>query len=426
MNNRYRTGDDRADHQYTAADSSWLDISAVFGGGLGATAVCTSYPRVVIGGFGDTTCVEDGQTIPYKRFARIHGNVYGGGEAAPVVGNTMVVIRSSVVGEDTNDVTLNSGVVYGGGLGATAKITGETYVGVFGQSDIKNNIYGGGNAGIVTGSTELQLAYQQQIFPPEFIGFLDSSDNNKLKGYFTCATPGVRYSYTRNGSTPPVPATAATLWDGVPFEFGWTDTVQCIAYLWDTAANQLDSSMIPSPVCFDKATMPVITIDGDSVTLNGTIGARIYYTLDNSNPGDPNNTNRILYGIIGEGADEHPFALSGESQVVRASSEMRGCYPSSVAGLTLEAPTITLTGTHVHIEGPAGSKITYTSGDVDVATPIAPMAGNSRPTPYTGTDSGSNVVEFDLPSATSDYTIKAVAYKPGYLPSPISAAVYRP
>ncbi len=426
MNNRYRTGDDRADHQYTAADSSWLEISAVFGGGLGATAVSTSYPRVVIGGFGDTTCVEDGQTIPYKRFARIHGNVYGGGEAAPVVGNTMVVIRSSVVGEDTNDVTLNSGVVYGGGLGATAKITGETYVGVFGQSDIKNNIYGGGNAGIVTGSTELQLAYQQQIFPPEFIGFLDSSDNNKLKGYFTCATPGVRYSYTRNGSTPPVPATAATLWDGVPFEFGWTDTVQCIAYLWDTAANQLDSSMIPSPVCFDKATMPVITIDGDSVTLNGTIGARIYYTLDNSNPGDPNNVNRVLYGIIGEGADEHPFALSGESQVVRASSEMRGCYPSSVASLTLEAPTITLTGTHVHIEGPAGSKITYTSGDVDVATPIAPMAGNSRPTPYTGTDSGSNVVEFDLPSATSDYTIKAVAYKPGYLPSPISAAVYRP
>ena len=426
MNNRYRTGDDRADHQYTAADSSWLEISAVFGGGLGATAVSTSYPRVVIGGFGDTTCVEDGQTIPYKRFARIHGNVYGGGEAAPVVGNTMVVIRSSVVGEDTNDVTLNSGVVYGGGLGATAKITGETYVGVFGQSDIKNNIYGGGNAGIVTGSTELQLAYQQQIFPPEFIGFLDSSDNNKLKGYFTCATPGVRYSYTRNGSTPPVPATAATLWDGVPFEFGWTDTVQCIAYLWDSAANQLDSSMIPSVACFDKATMPVITIDGDSVTLNGTIGARIYYTLDNSNPGDPNNTNRILYGIIGEGADEHPFALSGESQVVRASSEMRGCYPSSVASLTLEAPTITITGTHVHIEGPAGSKITYTFGDVDVATPIAPMAGNSRPTPYTGTDSGSNVVEFDLPSATSDYTIKAVAYKPGYLPSPISAAVYRP
>ena len=426
MNNRYRTGDDRADHQYTAADSSWLEISAVFGGGLGATAVCTSYPRVVIGGFGDTTCVEDGQTIPYKRFARIHGNVYGGGEAAPVVGNTMVVIRSSVVGEDTNDVTLNSGVVYGGGLGATAKITGETYVGVFGQSDIKNNIYGGGNAGIVAGSTEIQLGYQEQVFLPEFIGFLDNSDNNKLKGYFTCATPGVRYSYTRNGSTPPVPATAATLWDGVPFEFGWTDTVQCIAYLWDTAANQLDSSMIPSPVCFDKATMPVITIDGDSVTLNGTIGARIYYTLDNSNPGDPNNVNRVLYGIIGEGADEHPFALSGESQVVRASSEMRGCYPSSVASLTLEAPTITITGTHVHIEGVAGSKITYTSGDVDVATPIAPMAGNSRPTPYTGTDSGSNVVEFDLPSATSDYTIKAVAYKPGYLPSPISAAVYRP
>ena len=59
-----------------------------------------------------------------------------------------------------------------------------------------------------------------------------------------------------------------------------------------------------------------------------------------------------------------------------------------------------------------------------MATPIAPMAGSIRPTSYSGTDSDSNVVEFDLPSATSDYTIKAVAYKSGYLPSLISATVY--
>jgi hypothetical protein len=424
-NNRYRWADDRANGQYTAADSAWVDIIGVYGGGLGATATCTSYPRVIIGGFPDTTAVENNQTIVAKRFARIQGNVYGGGEAAPVVGNTLVMVRNASVARNATD-SANTGMVFGGGLGATAKVTGETYVGIFGQSNIENNVYGGGNAGIVTGSTELQLAYQQQIFPPEFIAFLDADDGNKLKGKFTCTTPNVKYSYTKDGSDPPVPATAATLWNGVPFEFGWNDTVLCIAYLWDATNNKIDSSMIPSFIAFDKATMPTITIkegtgsNPDTVTLGGSIGARIRYTLDGSNP---THTNGTTYGIVGE-ADGTPFTISG-NQVVKAMTEMRGCYNSSVASLTAEAPTITLTGNHVRIEGPAGSKITYTYGSTDVATPIAPMAGSIRPTSYSGTDSDSNVVEFDLPSATSDYTIKAVAYKSGYLPSLISATVYR-
>ena len=415
-NNRYRSGDDRADHQYTAADSSWIDISAVFGGGLGSTAVCTSYPRVVVGGFPDTTCVEDGQTISYKRFARIHGNVYGGGEAAPVVGNTLVIIRNATIGEDINDVTLNSGMVYGGGLGATAKITGETFVGIYGQSDIKNNVYGGGNAGIVTGSTELQLAYQQQVFPPEFIAFLDADDGGKLKGKFVCTTPDVRFSYTRDGSEPPVPATEATLWDSVPFEFGWNDTVQCIAYLWDDANNKIDSSMIPSLTAFDKATMPIISIDGNNVTLNGSVGARIRYTLDGSEPTHES----TIYGNIGETPEAGatgPFTIA-ETQVVRAISEMRGCYTSSVSSLVCDAPTVTIEGTTCTITGPAGSTLTYTT---DLSTPVSNMAGATRH----GTYVNSNTVTFTIPSG-NDLTIKAVAQKPGYLPSLIGAAVYRP
>ena len=415
-NNRYRSGDDRADHQYTAADSSWIDISAVFGGGLGSTAVCTSYPRVVVGGFPDTTCVEDGQTISYKRFARIHGNVYGGGEAAPVVGNTLVIIRNATIGEDINDVTLNSGMVYGGGLGATAKITGETFVGIYGQSDIKNNVYGGGNAGIVTGSTELQLAYQQQVFPPEFIAFLDADDGGKLKGKFVSTTPNVRFSYTRDGSEPPVPATAATLWDSVPFEFGWNDTVQCIAYLWDDANNKVDSSMIPSLTAFDKATMPIISIDGNNVTLNGSVGARIRYTLDGSEPTHES----TIYGNIGETPETGatgPFTIA-ETQVVRAISEMRGCYTSSVSSLVCDAPTVTIEGTTCTITGPAGSTLTYTT---DLSTPVSNMAGATRH----GTYVNSNTVTFTIPSG-NDLTIKAVAQKPGYLPSLIGAAVYRP
>ncbi len=424
-NNRYRWADDRANGQYTAADSAWVDIIGVYGGGLGATATCTSYPRVIIGGFPDTTAVENNQTIVAKRFARIQGNVYGGGEAAPVVGNTLVMVRNASVARNATD-SANTGMVFGGGLGATAKVTGETYVGIFGQSNIENNVYGGGNAGIVTGSTELQLAYQQQIFPPEIIAYVDNSCD-KVKGSFKCTTPGVRFSYTKDGSEPPVPATASSLYiDSTDdFCFGWNDTIQCIAYLWDTVHNKVDSSMIPSFIAFDKATMPTITIkegtgsNPDTVTLGGSIGARIRYTLDGSEPTHAS----TQYGIVGEN-DGIPFTIS-HNQVVKAMAEMRGCYNSAVSALTAEAPTITLTGNHVRIEGPAGSKLTYTYGSADVATPIAPMAGSIRPTSYSGTDSDSNVVEFDLPSATSDYTIKAVAYKSGYLPSLISATVYR-
>ena len=417
-NNRYRWADDRANGQYTAADSAWVDIIGVYGGGLGATATCTSYPRVIIGGFPDTTAVENNQTIVAKRFARIQGNVYGGGEAAPVVGNTLVMVRNASVAKNATD-SAHTGMVFGGGLGATAKVTGETYVGIFGQSNIENNVYGGGNAGIVTGSTELQLAYQQQIFPPEIIAYVDNSCD-KVKGSFKCTTPGVRFSYTKDGSEPPVPATASSLYiDSTDdFCFGWNDTIQCIAYLWDTVHNKVDSSMIPSFIAFDKATMPTITIkegtgsNPDTVTLGGSIGARIRYTLDGS---EPTHASTQYDGI--------PFTIS-HNQVVKAMAEMRGCYNSAVSALTAEAPTITLTGNHVRIEGPAGSKLTYTYGSADVATPIAPMAGSIRPTSYSGTDSDSNVVEFDLPSATSDYTIKAVAYKSGYLPSLISATVY--
>ena len=454
MNNRYHTSGNTG----TMADSAWVHIYDVFGGALGASATCTSYPRVVVGGFGpkiDSTNTGTEQdpvwqtSQRYTRGARVFGNVYGGGSAAPVVGNTYVAIRDAVIGEDNGVGSLTSGIVFGGGLGETAKVVGETYVGIFGKSDIKSNVYGGGNAGIITGSTEIQIGYQEQIFPAEIIAYADTIDKGqpnqqiKIMAGLHCTNPNVHFRYTTDGTTPSALNGVGTLITddclspthnkANDFEITWDHPVQCIAYLWDGAADEsnghLDKSMVPSVIAFDKATMPVIDIhpgtaqDGkDTVFLSGTIGARMRYTTDGTTP-TPSST---LYGNEGEpneaGATDRFFIRHGNAadstMVIRAISEMRGCFNSSVATLTLDPPKVTINGTQVTITGPAGSTLTYTT---DLSTPVTNMAGNTRH----GTYVNSNTVTFTVPNTSADCTIKAVAQKPGYAPSYMGAAVYR-
>ena len=108
----------------------------VFGGGLGATAVVTGNPQVNLTG---GSCQ----------------NVYGGGNAAPVTGSTNVTINAtSRPAEGEYHVEK---CVYGGGLGATAVISNDTHVTITGNSAIHGNVYGGGNAGKVQGSTHIDI-----------------------------------------------------------------------------------------------------------------------------------------------------------------------------------------------------------------------------------------------------------------------------
>lgn len=356
-NNRWHSGSGT-----TAADSSFVNIRDVFGGGQGATAEVTGFPRVVIGGFSDTTVTitpddpeteeVDPVTKTYSRAARIFHNVYGGGNAAPVNGNPAVIVRNAVIGpgnasDSTDGEVGGAGTVFGGGYGATSKVTGNTYVAIHGLSDIKNNVYGGGNAGIVTGNTHIEMGYLLPVLPPEIVAYKDTEDDNKIKATFRIngmdnTGTGCNYYYTTDttdGSRPDTLASepgyeGTTVFGNTPFEITFGNPVRCIA----TKAGYMPSVMMNI-----TAPAPDIVYDSESgkVSFGATVGARIYYTLttDGSEPATPttSTTSSTLYGTVGE-ADGTPFSVTAGTRI-KAIAQMRGCADSPVVSFTVPTPT---------------------------------------------------------------------------------------
>jgi len=134
---------------------SFTSIGRIFGGGLGASAVVKGNPTVnineVIGANATATSTYAGTTItlsdntsvalPAHESGKIGaiGTVFGGGNAAKVVGNTNVNIgtETTVVFESPETASLADRT--------------KTVVGV----DIRNNVFGGGNQADVTGNTNV-------------------------------------------------------------------------------------------------------------------------------------------------------------------------------------------------------------------------------------------------------------------------------
>ncbi|MBO5819371.1 MAG: hypothetical protein J6R21_06735, partial [Bacteroidales bacterium] len=120
---------------------SFTSIGNVFGGGLGEDAVVTGNPtvniNVVEGANSERDWAYNGQTITFSDGSKVTlpthekgkigaiGNVFGGGNAAAVIGNTQVNIGTEV--SKSADIRGN---VYGGGN--QANVTGQTNV-VIGQ-----------------------------------------------------------------------------------------------------------------------------------------------------------------------------------------------------------------------------------------------------------------------------------------------------
>ena len=100
-------------------------ITTVFGGGKGQnTTVNESYAKT-----------EASANVT---------DIYGGSEKGTVT-NATLVVHGPVEGS-----------IYGGGLGATSVIKGNTWVYV--SNSVKGNVYGGGNQGKVVGNTHVDLA----------------------------------------------------------------------------------------------------------------------------------------------------------------------------------------------------------------------------------------------------------------------------
>jgi hypothetical protein len=141
---------------------AFTSIGTIFGGGLGKTATVTGNPWVnineVAGGreyAGETRTLEDGTKVTlYERKADgkmgVIGTVFGGGNAAPVIGNPRVEIgtaaKQKMLSLQTKD--------------ADGKVI-EVEKDVLG-ADIRGNVYGGGNNAAVTGDPKVVIGQRKE------------------------------------------------------------------------------------------------------------------------------------------------------------------------------------------------------------------------------------------------------------------------
>ena len=133
-------------------------MANVFGGGLGASAIVTGNPQVTIG---------DNSSSHY---AVVSSNVYGGGDAAKVIGNTTVTYNDS-------HASTSVGKMFGGSNAASIEInssvtgTGKTHVTMV-NGKVTGGVYGGCNT---SGTVQSDITV-------DLIGGIVGTENNLLDG----------------------------------------------------------------------------------------------------------------------------------------------------------------------------------------------------------------------------------------------------
>ena len=141
---------------------AFTSIGNIYGGGFGATATVTGNPlvniNVVEGGreyAGEDKPLEDGTTVTLHARSKdakmgVIGNVFGGGNAAKVIGNPRVEIgtaaKQKMLSLQTKDA---AGTVH------------EVEKDVLG-ADIRGNVYGGGNNAAVTGDPKVVIGQRKE------------------------------------------------------------------------------------------------------------------------------------------------------------------------------------------------------------------------------------------------------------------------
>ena len=165
---------------------SFTSIGNIYGGGYDTTAVMVGNPTVNVNEtYGryynnDASVVADdeettgGYPVPSHAKGKIGAinNVFGGGNAAKVVGNTTVnigtqtevyIVKEVTVGTSVTDYyTRNNDGTYSPATGIALEDT--TYYekkSVVG-ADIRGNVYGGGNNAEVTGNTNVNIGKRDE------------------------------------------------------------------------------------------------------------------------------------------------------------------------------------------------------------------------------------------------------------------------
>ena len=252
---------------------------AVFGGGYGTTAVVNANPWVVVGA--DRVKNMAGSAIaPVSNLAvaigseknplgrTLMGDIFGGGNAAMVVGDPYVVIKGT-------------------------------------RTKVSNNVYGGGNAATVVGNTDIQVGYDADIMPPVLT--LNGSEM-----VITSTTAGATIKYTTNG-TDPTATTGSDYSSALTLSSG--QVIKAIAV----------KDGKTSAVAYNTVATPTISIDGSNgqATVScSTPGVTLYYT-NGASPADPT-TSSSTYN-----ANSKPTVAAGNTIKVLA---VRNGFANSVIG----------------------------------------------------------------------------------------------
>jgi hypothetical protein len=165
---------------------SFTSIGSVFGGGYGEGATLVGNPTVnineVYGKYynADASIVGENAETPHNYPIPSHdkgkmgasSNVFGGGNAAKVIGNTTVNIATAaevyIVKEVNAGATLPADCYTRNNNGTYSEATGTAVEGttyyekkdVLG-ADIRGNVYGGGNNAEVTGNTNVNIGKKE-------------------------------------------------------------------------------------------------------------------------------------------------------------------------------------------------------------------------------------------------------------------------